>query len=110
MYVLEKGEYCNKEAMGLTSPDTAVRSIQRIGHVSTVDSPQMAKRAGHDDHSLFPSGLGAFSALLRPLQQGGLQRSQSHPHKWSREPATDGLGHTRLFLCGGGRNVRPLQG
>lgn len=68
MYVLEKGEYSNKEAMGLASSDTAIHSIQRIGHVSTVDSPQMANHVGHDDHSLFRSGLGAFSALLRPLQ------------------------------------------
>lgn len=37
MYVLEKGEYSTKEAMGLTSSHTPVRSIQSIGHVSTVD-------------------------------------------------------------------------
>lgn len=34
MYVLERGDYPSTEAMGLPSPDSAVRSIQPAGHVS----------------------------------------------------------------------------
>lgn len=41
MYVLEKGEYPTEEAMGLASPHTRVRSIQSVGHVSTVDVLQL---------------------------------------------------------------------
>lgn len=33
MYVLEKGDYPDTEAMGLLSPDSALRSIQPIGQV-----------------------------------------------------------------------------
>lgn len=42
MYVLERGEYSNKEAMGLASSDTTIRSIQHIGHVSSADVLQVA--------------------------------------------------------------------
>lgn len=50
MYVLEKGEYPTKEAMGLASSHTPVRSIQSIDHVSTVDVLQVANRVSSDDH------------------------------------------------------------
>lgn len=53
MYVLEKGEYPTKEAMGLASSShTPVRSIQSIGHVSTVDVLQVAHHVSSDDHSV----------------------------------------------------------
>lgn len=51
MYVLEKGEYPTKEAMGLTSSHTPVRSIQSIGHVRIVDVLQVAHHVSSDDHS-----------------------------------------------------------
>lgn len=43
MYLLEKGEYPNTEAMGFLSSDTKVCSVQTVGHVSIVLS---------DGHSL----------------------------------------------------------
>lgn len=33
MYVLEKGDYPDAEAMGLLSPDSALRSVQPVGQV-----------------------------------------------------------------------------
>lgn len=50
MYVLEKGEYSSKEAMGLASSHTPVRSIQSIGDVSTVDVLQVAHHVSSDEH------------------------------------------------------------
>lgn len=35
MYVLEKGDYPDTEAMGLLSPDSTLRSVQPIGQVCT---------------------------------------------------------------------------
>lgn len=40
LYVLEKGDYPDPEAMGLPSPDSALRSVQPIGQVST-DPPRL---------------------------------------------------------------------
>lgn len=35
MYVLEKGDYPDTEAMGLQNPDSTLRSLQPIGQVPT---------------------------------------------------------------------------
>lgn len=52
MYVLERGEYPNREAMGLASSDTTIRSIQHIGHVSSTDVPQVANLEDPNDNSV----------------------------------------------------------
>lgn len=49
MYVLEKGEYPTKEAMGHASSHTPVRSIQSLGHVSTARVLQVAHHVSSDD-------------------------------------------------------------
>lgn len=60
MYVLEKGDYPDTEAMGLLSPDSALRSIQPIGQVRirpnltrpdpTRPDPAANVLASHDSH------------------------------------------------------------
>lgn len=53
MYLLEKGEYPNTEAMGFLSSDTAVCSIQTVGHVSIVLLDAHSNLVGIEDSLFF---------------------------------------------------------